>query len=56
MNAKRARKERHARIEEYRIRLRWWQYEKPPWWRFIARRKWKAQEPQYIRRGRGATK
>ena len=50
MNAKRARKERRVRTEYYHFLLRNWQYEKPPWWRFLARRKWKAEKPKYIRR------
>lgn len=50
MRQSKARKERRTRKEYYQFLLRNWQYEKPPWWRFRARRRWKADKPKYIRR------
>ena len=50
MNQKRARRERRYRGLWYAHQMRRWLQRKPPWWRFIARRKWKAEMPQYIRR------
>lgn len=37
---------RHARWL-YEIRLQTWENDKPPFWRFIARRKWKKAKPEY---------
>lgn len=50
MNQKRARYERRLRQEWYEYQLKRWLLRKPPWWRFGARRKWKAERPVYIRR------
>lgn len=50
MNQKRARYERRLRQEWYEYQLKRWLLRKPPWWRFDARRKWKAEKPSYIRR------
>ena len=50
MNQKKSRRERRERRMWHEYQLKRWLLRKPPWWRFLARRKWKAQKPQYIRR------
>lgn len=52
MNQRRAKRERRYRKWAYEYQLKRWLLRKPSWWRFGARRRWKAEKPKYIRRGR----
>lgn len=50
MRQSRARRERYERRRQYEFELRQWELSKPVWWRIFARKKWKTNRPQYVRR------
>lgn len=45
-----ARRERHERRREYERQMREWERSKPMWFCFIARMRWKARKPKFVRR------
>lgn len=47
MSAKIEKRIRHLSKSIYNHDLAVWEREKPPFWRFIARRRWKKQKPVY---------
>ena len=45
MSQKRAKHRRHMVRGAYGFLLEQWRLSKPPWWRFIAYRRWKKSKP-----------
>ena len=50
MRQSKARRERYERRRLYKIALWQWERSKHAWWRFRARKRWKASKPEYVRR------
>lgn len=45
MSERQEKRKRREAAEQFRRDMRAWENAKPPWWRFLRRRKWREEKP-----------